>query len=237
MREIVFDTETTGLDPASGHRVVEIGCVELLNGIPTGKTFHEYINPERDMPDDAFRVHGISLAMLADKPVFAAIAEAFVAFTEGAKLVAHNAEFDFRFMNAELLAVGLPTLSTERMVDTLTLARRRHPGAPASLDALCQRFGIDNSRRTKHGALLDAEILAEVYAELTGGRQTALVFGGGASRGWTGTDAAPRPPRATPLQPLASEDELLRHAAFIAQMGSAAIWYKYGPAPAAEQTS
>jgi DNA polymerase-3 subunit epsilon len=234
VREIVFDTETTGLDPASGHRVVEIGCVELLNGIPTGKTFHEYVNPERDMPDEAFRVHGISLDMLADKPVFAAIAEAFLAFTEGAKLVAHNAEFDFRFMNAELVALGLPTLSTERMVDTLTLARRRHPGAPASLDALCQRFGIDNSRRTKHGALLDAEILAEVYAELTGGRQTALVFGGGASRGWTCVDAAPRPPRATPLQPLASEDELLRHAAFIAQMGSAAIWYKYVPAPVPE---
>jgi DNA polymerase-3 subunit epsilon len=237
VREIVFDTETTGLDPASGHRVVEVGCVELLNGIPTGKTFHAYINPERDMPEDAFRVHGISLEMLADKPVFSAIAAEFVAFTEGAKLVAHNAEFDFRFMNAELSALGLPTLSLERMVDTLTLARRRHPGSPASLDALCQRYGIDNSRRTKHGALLDAEILAEVYAELTGGRQTALVFGGGASRGWTGVDTAPRRPRPTPLEPLANEDELVRHAAFIAQMGSAAIWYKYVPAPGAAETA
>ena len=232
MREIVFDTETTGLDPAAGHRVVEIGCVELLNGIPTGKTFHQYINPERDMPEDAFRVHGISLAMLEDKPVFAAVAEAFIAFTAGAKLVAHNAEFDFRFLNAELTALELPSLSNERMVDTLTLARRRHPGAPASLDALCQRYGIDNSRRTKHGALLDAEILAEVYAELTGGRQTALVFGGGASRGWSGVDRVPRGPRPLPLPMLVTPEESARHAAFVASLGPQAIWTKY-PAPSA----
>ncbi len=234
MREIVFDTETTGLDPASGHRVVEIGCVELLNGIPTGKTFHHYIDPERDMPEDAFKVHGISSAMLAGKPVFSAIAEEFLAFTEGAKLIAHNAEFDFRFMNAELFALGLPTLSTERMIDTLALARRRHPGSPASLDALCQRYGIDNSRRTKHGALLDAEILAEVYAELTGGRQTALVFGGLSTRVGFGDTAQTRRARPTPLASLATEDELARHAAFIASMGSGAIWYQYLSSPSNE---
>ena len=235
MREIVFDTETTGLDPASGHRVVEIGCVELLNGIPTGKTYHQYINPERDMPDDAFRVHGISLSMLADKPVFAGIAGAFLAFTAGAKLVAHNAEFDFRFINAELAALDLPALSMERMVDTLTLARRRHPGAPASLDALCQRYGIDNARRTKHGALLDAEILAEVYAELMGGRQTALVFGNAASRGWNDHETVPRGPRPTPLRPLLSDEERILHAGFVADIGPSAIWYKYGSGSAAAQ--
>lgn len=227
MREIVFDTETTGLDPSKGDRVVEIGCIELLNGIPTGKTFHHYINPQRDMPDEAFRVHGISSAMLEGKPVFAEIAQAFVDFTEGAKLVAHNAEFDFKFMNAELAKLGYAILSSERMVDTLALARRRHPGSPASLDALCQRYGIDNSRRTKHGALLDAEILAEVYAELTGGKQTALVFGGAASRGWDGASAGPRRVRPEPLESLASGEEIARHAAFVAEMGTKAIWYQY----------
>ena len=231
MREIVFDTETTGLDPASGHRVVEIGCVELLNGIPTGKTFHHYIHPERDMPDEAFRVHGISLAMLEGKPVFKAIADEFVAFTEGAKLVAHNAEFDFRFMNAELSALGLPILSLDRMVDTLALARRRHPGSPASLDALCQRYGIDNARRTKHGALLDAEILAEVYAELTGGRQTALVFGGSTRSGSVGGSSAPRQPRPQPLPTGAAPDEVARHAAFVASLGPGAVWYQYMAMP------
>jgi DNA polymerase-3 subunit epsilon len=226
LREIVFDTETTGLDPAKGHRVVEIGCVELLNGIPTGKTFHHYIDPERDMPEEAFKVHGISGAMLAGKPVFSAIAHDFLAFTAEATLVAHNAEFDFRFMNAELAALGLPTLASERMVDTLALARRRHPGAPASLDALCQRYGIDNSRRTKHGALLDAEILAEVYAELTGGRQTALVFGA-ATRGWSAGGVSKRRERPAPLAPLATETELARHAAFVEGMGEGAVWWRY----------
>ncbi len=236
MREIVFDTETTGLDPTAGHRVVEIGCVELLNGIPTGKTFHEYIDPERDMPEDALRIHGITAAMLQGKPVFAAVADAFLAFTAGAKLVAHNAEFDFRFLNAELAALERPTLSSERMVDTLSMARRRHPGAPASLDALCQRYGIDNSRRTRHGALLDAEILAEVYAELTGGRQTALVFGSAGSGGWSGTDQPPRGPRPTPLPPLATAAERARHAAFVAGLGDAAIWVRYRDAGAGMET-
>ena len=227
MREIVFDTETTGLDPATGHRVVEIGCVELLNGIPTGKTFHKYLDPQRDMPDEAYAVHGLSAAFLAGKPLFADVAEAFIAFTDGAKLVAHNAEFDFRFISAELVALGRPALDGERMVDTAALARRRHPGAPVSLDALCSRYGIDNSRRTKHGALLDAEILAEVYAELTGGRQTSLIFSGPAARGWAGVSAAKRQPRPAPLRPALSEIERAAHAAFIAELGQSALWLRY----------
>ncbi len=227
MREIVFDTETTGLDPSAGHRVVEIGCVELLNGIPTGKTLHHYLDPQRDMPQEAFAVHGLSSAFLSGKPLFAAIADDFLAFTDGAKLVAHNAEFDFRFMSAELVALGRPALDLERMVDTLTLARRRHPGAPVSLDALCQRYGIDNSRRTKHGALLDAEILAEVYAELNGGRQTTLVFAGPATRGWGGVSSTPRRARPVPLVPALTPDEVAAHAAFVAGLGGAPIWYRY----------
>ena len=232
MREIVFDTETTGLDPASGHRVVEIGCVELLNGIPTGRTLHHYLDPQRDMPAEAFAVHGLSIEFLTGKPLFAAIAVEFLAFTEGAKLVAHNAEFDFRFMSAELVALGHPALELGRMVDTLALARRRHPGSPVSLDALCQRYGIDNSRRTKHGALLDAEILAEVYAELNGGRQTALVFAGPATRGWGGVSTIARRPRPAPLAPALTDDEVARHAAFVAGMGDAAIWTRYATADA-----
>ena len=227
MREIVFDTETTGLDPATGHRVVEIGCVELLNGIPTGKTFHEYLDPQRDMPAEAYAVHGLSAAFLSGKPLFAHVADAFLAFIEDAKLVAHNAEFDFRFLSAELVALGRPALETERMVDTVALARRRHPGSPASLDALCSRYGIDNSRRTKHGALLDAEILAEVYAELTGGRQTALVFTGPAARGWGGVSAAKRQPRPAPLLSALTVAEVAAHAAFVADLGGAAVWLRY----------
>ena len=229
MREIVFDTETTGLDPATGHRVVEIGCVELLNGIPTGKTFHTYLDPQRDMPQEAFAVHGLSSDFLRGQPLFADIAEAFLSFCDGAKLVAHNAEFDFRFVSAELVAVGRPLLETDLMVDTVALARRRHPGAPVSLDALCSRYGIDNSRRTKHGALLDAEILAEVYAELTGGRQTSLVFAGPATRGWGGVSTARRQPRPVPLRPALSTEELAAHAAFVAGLGNEAIWLRYQP--------
>ena len=230
MREIVFDTETTGLDPATGHRVVEIGCVELMHGIPTGKTFHHYLDPQRDMPEEAFRVHGLSAAFLAGKPLFAEIVDELTAFLEGAKLVAHNAEFDFRFVSAELIALGRPALDLERMVDTLALARRRHPGAPVSLDALCGRYGIDNSRRTKHGALLDAEILAEVYAELTGGRQTTLVFAGPVTRGWGGVSAAVRRARPVPLLERLTEDEATAHAAFVEELGGAALWLRYASA-------
>lgn len=237
LREIVFDTETTGLDPVAGHRVVEIGCVELLNGIPTGKTLHYYLDPERDMPSEAFAVHGLSSDFLKGQKRFRDIADEFVAFTEGAKLVAHNAEFDFRFISAELTALGREPLDLGRMVDTLALARRRHPGAPASLDALCQRYGIDNSRRTKHGALLDSEILAEVYAELTGGRQTSLVFAGPATRGWGGVSAVRRQPRPVPLAPLLTEAESVAHAAFVEGLGTNAIWLRYGTGLASDRLS
>ena len=233
MREIVFDTETTGLDPVAGHRVVEIGGVELLNGIPSGRTFHHYLDPQRDMPVEAFNVHGLSDAFLTGKPLFADVVEEWLTFTAGAKLVAHNAEFDFRFMSAELVALGHPPLDPERMVDTLALARRRHPGAPGSLDALCARYGIDTSRRTKHGALLDAEILAEVYAELTGGRQTSLMFGA-ASRGWEGGAGRPvRRERPTPLTPLLTEAERASHAAFVAELGEKAMWLRFDEGRAA----
>jgi len=177
LREIVLDTETTGLDPASGHKIVEIGCIELLNAIPTGEYFHVYVDPKRDIPDAAFRVHGLSAEFLAGKPVFAEIAADLLRFADSAKIVAHNAEFDLRFLNAELALLGMEAISPDRVVDTLALARRKYPGGANSLDALCARYGIDSSRRIKHGALLDAEILAEVYAELIGGRQAALSFG------------------------------------------------------------
>jgi DNA polymerase-3 subunit epsilon len=177
MREIVFDTETTGLSPQSGDRVVEIGCVELMNHLPTGQTFHCYINPQRDMPEEAFKVHGLSAQFLSDKPVFAEIAQDFVDFIGDATMIAHNASFDMMFLNHELAQLGFAPIDSGRIIDTLALARRRHPFGPNSLDALCQRYGIDNSRRTKHGALLDSEILAEVYLELLGGRQTDLGLG------------------------------------------------------------
>jgi DNA polymerase III subunit epsilon len=176
MREIILDTETTGLSPADGHRLVEIGCLEIVNQIPTGAVFHVLINPERDVPEDAFRVHGHSTAFLADKPVFAQIAREFLAFLGEDRLVIHNAEFDMRFINSELAEAGYELIPPARVVDTLALARRKHPGAPNSLDALCDRYRIDRSRRIKHGALLDAEILVEVYSELLGGRQRSLVF-------------------------------------------------------------
>src|SRR5215218_1751279 len=174
MREVVLDTETTGTDVGAGDRIVEIGAVELINHIPTGRTFHAYVNPQRSMPQGAFAVHGLSDAFLADKPRFAAVAGEFEEFIEDSRLVIHNAAFDIAFLNAELGRIGRPALRMGRVVDTLSLARRKHPGAPASLDALCARYGIDNSRRTKHGALLDAELLSEVYIELIGGKQADL---------------------------------------------------------------
>lgn len=176
VREIILDTETTGLDPTNGDKIVELGCVELLNSVPTGQTFHAYLDPERSVPDEAFRVHGLSTEFLRGKPKFIEVVDEFVAFIGESRLVIHNADFDIKFLNAELLAGGRKPLSRERVVDTLALARKKHPGASNSLDALCSRYKIDNSRRTKHGALLDAEILADVYIELTGGRQTTLVL-------------------------------------------------------------
>ena len=225
MREIVIDTETTGLDPANGHRIIEIGCVELFNAIPTGQTYHVYLDPGRDMPEEAFRVHGISAEFLAGKPKFADVAEPFLAFLGEAPLVAHNAEFDMRFINAELSAYGLPPIGAERVVDTLALARRRHPGAANSLDALCQRYGVDLSRRVKHGALLDAEILAEVYAELLGGRQASLSLDPAA----TERISAPARHRESSrrLAPHLTAAELSAHAAFIATLGQKALWRHY----------
>ncbi|MAC56833.1 MAG: DNA polymerase III subunit epsilon [Novosphingobium sp.] len=174
MREIIFDTETTGFDPKSGDRMVEIGCIEMINRVPTGKTFHAYFNPERSMPAEAEAVHGLSDAFLADKPLFSELAQDFLDFIEDSPMVAHNAGFDFNFINAELRLCGLPIVGKDRMVDTVALAKVRHPGAKLSLDALCSRYGIDRSHRTKHGALLDAELLAQVYVELRGGRQIGL---------------------------------------------------------------
>lgn len=233
MREIVFDTETTGFDPKTGDRIVEIGCVELVNHIVTGQTFHVYLNPERSMPRSAFEVHGLSDEFLADKPKFAEVAADFLAFVGEARLVAHNAEFDFKFVNAELARLGLPAIGRDRMVDTLALAKRRHPAGPNSLDALCSRYGIDNSRRDFHGALLDSELLAEVYVELLGGRQAALgLVADDAGRGRRGDDearstsAGPRA-RPRPLAPRLTPEELAAHAAFLAKMGDKALWAKY----------
>lgn len=234
MREIIFDTETTGLKPSEGHRVVEIGCIETVNRFPTGRTFHQYLNPERDMPQEAFAIHGLSSEFLKDKPRFADVADAFCAFLgdEGA-LVAHNATFDLGFLNAELAAVGRPLIAESRIVDTVVLARRKFPGQRVSLDALCERFGIDNSRRTKHGALLDSEILADVYVELLGGRQSALALdplsARAGARGKGGKRVAAQRP--TPLVWEVSESDLAAHAAFVAEMGKDAVWLKYAPAP------
>ena len=241
MREIVFDTETTGFDPRTGDRIVEIGCVELVNHIVTGQTFHVYVNPERSMPRSAFEVHGLSDEFLSDKPKFAEIARDFAAFIEDARLVAHNADFDVKFVNAEFARVGLPPIDPTRVVDTLALAKRKHPAGPNSLDALCSRYGIDNSRRDFHGALLDSELLAEVYVELLGGRQAALGLvtedpARGARRG-EGGSAASRGPRRrpVPLAPRLTEDELAAHRAFVAKMGDKALWAEYveGAAPEA----
>ena len=218
MREIIFDTETTGLDPKKGDRLVEIGCIEMIGRVVTGRTFHAYFNPERDMPAEAERVHGLSAAFLADKPLFAARAEEILAFIEDSPLVAHNASFDFGFLNAELAMCGLAPVDRARMVDTVALARARHPGAKLSLDALCSRYGIDRSHRTQHGALLDAELLTQVYIELRGGRQIGLELAAEESAPDLVMAAAPpapdRPFRAPrPHHP--SEAELAAHAAFL----------------------
>jgi len=229
MREIVLDTETTGLDPRDGHRVVEIGCVELVNHVATGEVFHVYINPERAMPAEAFEIHGLSDEFLSDKPIFNDVAKSFVEFVEGALLVIHNASFDMKFLNFELKGAGEQAISMDRVLDTLDLARRKHPTASNSLDALCRRYGVDNSGRTKHGALLDSELLAEVYLELIGGRQPNLVLVGSEQE----TDSAgvlaakPVPPRPNPLPARLSADEQSRHADLIDEIGDAAIWRRY----------
>lgn len=227
MREIVFDTETTGLDALQGDRVVEIGCVELVNRFPTGKTFHVYINPERDMPEGAFRVHGLSSEFLKDKPVFADIADDFLTFVGDATLVAHNAAFDLGFINAELDRLEMPALPRERLLDTLLLARRKHPNGPNKLDDLCGRYGIDNSRRTKHGALLDAEILADVYLEMIGARQAQLGLGQADAAGTGAGYRAVVAVRTVALAPRLSEAERSAHRAFVAKLGENALWRDY----------
>ncbi|TCU70487.1 DNA polymerase III epsilon subunit [Bradyrhizobium sp. R2.2-H] len=234
MREIVLDTETTGLDPLRGDRLVEIGCVEILNRMPTGQTFHVYINPERDMPAEAFAVHGLSSEFLATKPLFQEVADEFLEFIGDAPLVIHNASFDIGFINAELDRIKRAAIPRERLVDTLLLARRKHPGVSNRLDDLCSRYAIDNSRRTKHGALLDAELLAEVYVDLVGARQSQLLLASDTQeiRVNAGGDA-PRRQRPVPLAPRISEAEREAHRAFIATLGDKAIWNEYLPAPAA----
>lgn len=228
MREIVLDTETTGFEPEAGDRIVEIGAVELHNHVQTGRTYHQYINPERAMPDEAFRVHGLGDDFLRDKPVFKDIGDGFLEFIGDAKLVIHNAAFDMKFLNAELGWMKRARLPFDQAIDTLAIARKKFPGSPASLDALCRRFGIDNSSRTLHGALLDSEILAEVYLELIGGRQPDLVLFHGATTSGQNSDAETwRPqPRQKPLAPRITEAETAAHNEFIASLGRDAVWAK-----------
>ena len=214
MRELVLDTETTGFDPAEGDRIVEVACLELVNHVQTGRHWRRYINPERDMPEAAFEVHGLSEDFLKDHPVFAEIAEDFLDFIGDDKLVIHNAEFDMRFLNAELRMLGKEPLAMGRAIDTLAIARQKYPGAPASLDALCRRFGIDNSERTYHGALLDCQLLAEVYLELRGGQQPGLALAGSGSGENSGTINRERPFR-EPRPHAPSAEELNAHAAML----------------------
>jgi DNA polymerase-3 subunit epsilon len=228
MREIVLDTETTGLDPLRGDRLVEIGCVEILNRMPTGQTFHVYVNPERAMAAEAFAVHGLSTEFLADKPFFAEVVDDFLEFIADAPLVIHNASFDISFINAELDRIELPPIARERLVDTLLLARRKHPGVSNRLDDLCSRYAIDNSHRTKHGALLDAELLAEVYIDLIGARQSQLVLAA-ESRDIrvNGNSEMPRRQREVPLAPRVTEADLVAHRAFVATLGDKPIWNEF----------
>jgi DNA polymerase-3 subunit epsilon len=236
MREIVFDTETTGLDPNQGDRLVEIGCIELINRFPSGHTFHCYFNPERDMPEAAFKVHGLSVDFLKDKPLFAHKVDELIEFLGDAPLIAHNAMFDLGFLNAELERARKAAVSRERLVDTLMLARRKHPGGSNRLDDLCARYKIDNSKRIKHGALLDAELLAEVYIELIGARQAnlglaAAVTGAAETR----TVSATMLTRPAPLAPRVTDEERAAHREFVATLGDEAIWRKYWPVETPEE--
>ncbi len=226
MREIVLDTETTGLDPNEGHRIVEIGCVELKHHVPTGQNYHVYINPERDMPEEAERVHGLSLDFLSDKPVFAEVAEGFRSFVADDPVVIHNASFDLKFINYELRQLDHQPILPEQSVDTLMIARRKYPGAPASLDALCKRFQIDATERTVHGALLDSELLAQVYLELIGGAQPGLSFSEAAGdvKGATAKAAVARSPRPRPLPSLLTKEEEAAHKEFLDSFPGDALW-------------
>lgn len=229
MREIVLDTETTGLDPLRGDRVVEIGCVEMVDRRLTGRTFHQYINPQRDMPQEAFDVHGLSAEFLSDKPLFGDIARAFIDFIGDATLVIHNATFDMAFLDAEFQRLKLPLIPRELVVDSLMLARRKHPGARVSLDELCARYGIDSSRRTKHGALLDSELLAEVYLDLISSRQSQLILADEIPAMAGGITDTPRRTRPVPLLSRVTEEDRVVHRAFIAQMGDKALWNQFWP--------
>lgn len=226
MREIVLDTETTGLRPEEGHRIVEIGCVELVNHVPTGRTFRAYLNPDRLMEAKATEISGITDEMLVGQPAFGDIAQALLDFIAAAPIVAHNAPFDMGFLNAEFTRIGMATMPPERAIDTVMIARRKFPGAPASLDALCKRFNIDLSERVKHGALLDAKLLADVYLELCGGRQFGLSLQGDAevASGAAKTHGA----RPEPLAPLLTADEEAAHAAFLKEFKTTPIWNQYG---------
>ncbi len=228
-REIVLDTETTGFEPSEGHRIVEIGALELLNHMPTGRTYHQYINPQRMMPKEAFEVHGLGDDFLRDKPVFKAIAREFIEFIGDSVLVIHNAAFDMKFLNAELQTLGHPGLPMSQSLDTVALARKKFPGSPASLDALCRRFGVDNSSREKHGALLDSELLAEVYLELIGGRQPDFVLATAAAQNAAkqrDTQAGRARPRPVPLASRLTDEEANAHQTFVGLMGEAAVWLK-----------
>jgi DNA polymerase-3 subunit epsilon len=227
MREIILDTETTGLDPAQGHRLVEIGAIELVNHIPSGRRYHVYIDPGRDMPAEAEAVHGLSTAFLRGKPVFSAVIEELLAFIGDAPLVMHNASFDLGFLNWELAAARRDKLPPERIIDTLMLARQRHPMGPNSLDALCKRYGVDNSRRDKHGALLDAELLAEVYIELIGGRQAALTLATMSGRREFTASRVAIAARSRPLALRLTVEEAGAHDALVGEMGTKAIWRRY----------
>src|SRR5580765_4087814 len=225
MREIVLDTETTGLDPLRGDRLVEVGCIEIYNRMPTGQTFHRYINPERDMPAEAFAVHGLSSEFLSTKPLFTEVVEEFLEFIGEAPLVIHNASFDISFINAELDRIKRAPIPRDRLVDTLLLARRKHPGVSNRLDDLCSRYAIDNSRRTKHGALLDAELLAEVYIDLIGARQSQLILATETRDvGAGGYGEMPRRVREMPLVPRISDEDRAIHRAFVATLGDKPIW-------------
>jgi DNA polymerase III subunit epsilon len=228
MREIVFDTETTGLDPYQGHRLVEIGCIELVNRFPTGQTFHRYLNPEREVPQEAFAIHGLSYNSLKDKPLFADIAVELLGFLGDAPLIAHNASFDLGFLNAELERVKQSVIPRDRLIDTLLLARRKHPGGSNRLDDLCARYGIDNSRRTKHGALLDAELLAEIYLELIGARQAQLgLVAASTSPAAVQRSAGRAQARPAALPPRLTEADRAAHRALVVELGAKAIWNDY----------
>jgi DNA polymerase-3 subunit epsilon len=227
LREIILDTETTGLDPLSGHRITEIGCVEVIDCVPTGRTFHSYLNPERDVPREVIEITGLTSAFLKDKPLFAQVVDDLLAFIGQARVIAHNAQFDRNFVNAELARAKKPTIPDQRWMCTVELSRSMLPGAQVSLDALCRRFNISLEKRDKHGALVDALLLSEVYLQLNGGRERKLDFGDAAAAAARAATVVRRAPRPAPLPSLVTAEEAQAHAAFVGKLGDGAIWRKY----------